>query len=107
MMKQLMTLAIAAIFGTSISYAEPKPAQKIAVEETTATTTASTTSTTASPETPATPPVGDFHKLHATRNANILNRTSSQTSAGYGRKIAKAHADAHRLALQQQNRIKK
>ena len=106
MMKQLMTLAIAAIFGTSISYAEPKPAQKIAVEETT-TTTASTTSTTASPETPATPPVGDFHKLHATRNANILNRTSSQASAGYGRKIAKAHADAHRLALQQQNRIKK
>lgn len=102
MMKQLMTLAIAAIFGTSISYAEPKPAQKIAVEETTA-TTASTTS----PETPATPPVGDFHKLHATRNANILNRTSSQTSAGYGSKIAKAHADAHRLALQQQNRIKK
>ncbi|MBD5327854.1 MAG: hypothetical protein HDR99_05270 [Bacteroides sp.] len=106
MMKQLMTLAIAAIFGTSISYAEPKPAQKIAVEETTA-TTASTTSTTASPETPATPPVGDFHKFHATRNANILNRTSSQASAGYGSKIAKAHADAHRLALQQQNRIKK
>lgn len=106
MMKQLMTLAIAAIFGTSISYAEPKPAQKIAVEETTA-TTASTTSTTASSETPATPPVGDFHKLHATRNANILNRTSSQASAGYGSKIAKAHADAHRLALQQQNRIKK
>ena len=106
MMKQLMTLAIAAIFETSISYAEPKPAQKIAVEETTA-TTASTTSTTASPETPATPPVGDFHKLHATRNANILNRTSSQTSAGYGSKIAKAHADAHRLAMQQQNRIKK
>lgn len=106
MMKQLMTLAIAAIFGTSISYAEPKPAQKIAVEETTA-TTASTTSATASLETPATPPVGDFHKLHATRNANILNRTSSQASAGYGSKIAKAHADAHRLALQQQNRIKK
>lgn len=106
MMKQLMTLAIAAIFGTSISYAEPKPAQKIAVEETTA-TTASTTSTTASPETPVTPPVGDFHKFHATRNANILNRTSSQASAGYGSKIAKAHADAHRLALQQQNRIKK
>ena len=106
MMKQLMTLAIAAIFGTSISYAEPKPAQKIAVEETTA-TTASTTSAMASPETPVTPPVGDFHKFHATRNANILNRTSSQTSAGYGSKIAKAHADAHRLALQQQNRIKK
>ena len=106
MMKQLMTLAIAAIFGASISYAEPKPAQKIAVEETTA-TTASTTSTTTLPETPAAPPVGDFHKLHATRNANILNRTSSQTCAGYGSKIAKAHADAHRLALQQQNRIKK
>lgn len=92
MMKKFMTLAVAAFIGVSAAYALPTETTVWLADDVAAVQT---------------PPAADFHKAHNAKSANALNKQSASGNANCHKKTVKAHTDAHRRALEQQNRFRK
>lgn len=92
MMKKVTILAVAALMGAFAASAQTETTEWLADE---------------TPATEQTQPAEGFHKVHNSKNGNVLNKQSANTNAQCNKKVAKAHAEAHKLALQQQNRIRK